>query len=138
ARSPESQDAPPPAWAQHEALLQGFCQHLQHQITIFLVQETKGLFQTFDAMAMTMRDCLTKVTDSNEHATYQLTNALTQEQEHGLNLRHDPYQVQVKALSPHGFPVTIQVAKGDVSELINALPALTGWLTQEGYKPYDT
>src|SRR5215470_9573672 len=119
-------ETPTPAWQQHEALLQGFCQHLQHQITVFLVQETKGLFQTFDAMALTMRDCLAKVTESNEHATYQLANTLAQVQEHGLPLRHDPYVATVSAISQHGFPVTIQVAKQDVSDLISALPALTG------------
>ena len=58
-------------------------------------------------------------------------------QERGVQLRHDPYQVRVQALAPQGFPVVIQVAKEDVSALIGALPALMGWLAQEGYKPVD-
>lgn len=135
--SPDSQDAPTPAWAQHEALLQGFCQHLQHQITVFLVQETKGLFQTFDAMAVTMRDCLAKVTESNEHATYQLANALAQVQEHGLTLRHDPYVASVIAVSQQGYPVRITLAKSETTDLITALPLLLTWLQEQGYKAVE-
>ena len=104
---------------------------------MFLVDETKGVLQAFDAMAVTMRSCLDKVAEQNEHALYQWSDAVLKLHEHGLQLRHDPYQIRVQALSPQGFPVIIQVAKGDAGALVEAVPMLMGWLAQEGYKPVD-
>jgi hypothetical protein len=143
--------APAPEWQQHEALLQGFLGLLQGRLKAWIEDEHKALqtaratcdlehqrlCQALEAVTKLAQQAVTTSQQTNEHAWYSLGDSLKTLQERGMQLRLDPYQATVQALSPHGFPVTIQVAKSDVSELIGALPALTGWLAQEHYKPCE-
>jgi hypothetical protein len=133
--TPNSLDGSTPAWAEHEALLQGFCRHLQQRLETELLSNGTKLMQALDVMSQSMQRWIEGHLQANEHSQYQLSDALLKLQERGVQLRHDPYRADVQALSPQGFPVTIHVAKHEVSELIDALPALCGWLVQEGYKP---
>jgi hypothetical protein len=142
-------DTPTPAWQQHEALLQGFLGLVQGRLQAWIAEEHKALqaaravcdlehqrlCQGLEAVTRLAQHAVTTAQQVNEHAQYSLSDAVLKLQERGVQLHHDPYSADVQALSPQGFPVTIHVAKHEVSELIGALPALTGWLAQEGYKP---
>jgi len=101
--------------------------------------EHQRLCQALEAVTTLAQRAVTTSQQTNEHAQYSLGDAFARLQERGvqLHLRHDPYQVTVHTMSPQGFPIAFHVAKSDVTELIGALPALVGWLAQEGYKPAD-
>jgi hypothetical protein len=138
----ETPPPPTPAWADHEALLHGFCQALQHKLTAFLVDESKGMLKTLDALMAGIQrwtDAVaqyqTAVQQHNMQAQAQWSAALRTLQEQGLQLRHDPYTATVQALAPSGFPVTIQVAKGQAGELCQAIEGLTAWLLDTNYTP---
>jgi hypothetical protein len=132
-------------------LLQGFLGLVQGRLKAWIEEEHKALqsvrgvcdlehqrlCQALEAVTKLAQQAVTTSQQTNEHAWYSLGDSLVKLQERGVQLRHDPYQVRVQALAPQGFPVVIQVAKEDVSALIGALPALMGWLAQEGYKPVD-
>lgn len=133
--APQAPQMPSDTFNAHEALLQGFCQHLQNRLTQFLVEESKGLLRAFESTTLTLRECLERVAQPNEHAQYQLSDALLKLQEHGIALKGDPYRASLEALTPQGFPVTITVAKQQAGELVEALPALVGWMVEQGYKP---
>src|SRR5262249_20407776 len=133
--SASTEDAPTPAWAEHEALLQGFCQQFQKRFEREWLTSGTKLMQALDVMSQSMQRWIEGHLQANEHSQYQLSDALLKLQERGVQLRHDPYTADVTAMSPQGFGIVIHVAKHEVSELIGALPALTGWLAQEGYKP---
>jgi hypothetical protein len=131
---------PTPEWAAHEALLQGFCQALQKKLTAFLVDESQGMLKTLDALMAGIQrwtDAValyqTAVQQHDLQAQSQVHAALRLLQEQGLQLRHDPYTATVQALSPSGFPVTIQVAKGQAGELCQAVENLTAWLADTNY-----
>jgi exodeoxyribonuclease-5 len=134
---PSHQDAPSPVWAQHEALLQGFCQLLQHRVHTILSDEHKGIMDVLGTTLEAVRKWSESFTEQNEHATYQLASTLTQLQERGLALRHDPYVATVSAVSQQGFPVRITLAKNETADLIAALPLLLAWLQEQGYKPVE-
>lgn len=145
------QAPPPPDWQQHEALLQGFLTRLQARLHAWIEDEHKALqsaratcdlehqrlCQSLETVAKLAQHAVTTSQQTNEHAQYSLTDAFARLQDHGVSVRlhPDPYEVRVRGTSPHGYPIEIRVAKADVTELIGALPALTGWLAQEGYKP---
>lgn len=137
--TPATSDAPPAPvsteWAQHEALLSGFLQYLQGKMHAWLMEEHRTLTAGMDTTMAGIRDYAQGVLQGNEHAAYQLSNALLKLQEQGLPLRHDPYVVHVQARSPQGFVVTIDVSKASVDELVTALPVLLGWLTQNQFTP---
>jgi hypothetical protein len=140
---------PPSEWQQHEALLQGFLSLVQGRLKAWMEDEHKALqaqrgvcdlehqrlCQSLEAVTKLAQQAVTTAQQVNEHAWYGLGDSLLKLQERGVQLHHDPYRASVQAMSPHGFLTTIFVAKSDVSELISALPALTGWLDHEGYKP---
>jgi hypothetical protein len=146
-------ETPAPAWQQHESLLQGFLGLVQGRLKAWIEEEHKALqsaratcdlehqrlCQALEAVTTLAQRAVTTSQQTNEHAQYSLADAFARLQERGvsLQLHHDPYQVTVHTMSPQGFPIAIQVAKSDASELISALPALTGWLAQEGYKPHE-
>jgi hypothetical protein len=133
----------------NDPMLQGFLQavyaHLKHQFDDYysdlkarilaIDTEHLRLCATLEQVTRIAKDGIEKASQHNEHAQYQWSDALLKLQEHGLALRHDPYTVRVRAVAPQGYPVDITIAKGNVQELTTALPALVGWLGQEGYKP---
>jgi len=127
--------APEPAWRQHEALLQGFLAHLQQRFDAELVTHATNLMKSVDSMALSVKAWIEAFAGHNEHANYQLADALLKLRESGLQLRHDPYEANVQALSPQGYPVQIRVVKQTTGDLVEALPALMHWLAEAGYKP---
>jgi YspA, cpYpsA-related SLOG family len=129
--------APPPApdWQRHEALLQGFLGHLLHRLDAELISNGKDLLRTIDAMGQSVKTWVEAFSGHSEHAEYQLANMIERLMIHGMQLRQDPYQVEVQALSPQGYTVTLRLAKQTTPDLIESLPALLTWLEQQGYTP---
>jgi|SRR5215471_793214 len=126
------QAIPPPPWGEHEALLQGFLSHLLSRFNTEVLSNSKEVLKTLDAILVSMQAWMV----AREQSPVQLVADLAQVLgTTGLQLRHDPYTATVKALSPEGYAVQIGIAKQDTGELINALPMLTHWLVQSGYKP---
>ena len=129
------QAIPPPPWGEHEALLQGFLGHLLGCIQREVLNESRDILELVKATIRLIDSAASKQADINEHAQYQLSDALTKLQTQGVQLRQDPYTATVKAISPEGFEVQIGIVKQETGDLINALPLLTNWLMQSGYKP---
>lgn len=123
----------PDKYGEHEALLQGFCQHLQAIMHKWMLEEHHTLATGMDATLAGVRDWAKLVFQGNEHAQYSLADALLKIQEGGIALRHDPYNATVQAVSPAGYPVTLHLAKPDAAALVEALPAVVGWLQANGY-----
>jgi hypothetical protein len=114
-------------------MLQGFCQHLQHRIDADVMEHHRGVMQALDAVCHTVKTWMEGIVQQNEHAQYQFSDALLKLQEHGLQLRQDPYQARVRALSPQGYEVTIQMPKPDREALTTALPLLLEWMAEQGW-----
>jgi exodeoxyribonuclease-5 len=119
----------------HEALLQGFCQHLQRHLETNVLEHHKHVMATLDAVCDTVRKWGETALQANEHSQYQLSDALLKVGEQGLALRHDPYTVRVEAMNQAGFAIAIQVAKSDPDELTAALLNLLAWLVENGFSP---
>jgi hypothetical protein len=123
--------------AAHEALLHGFCQALQSQINKWLTQtlldtakheekREEFLKEWIQKTHIAWIDHLSRVTQQNEHAQYQLSEVL------GLN--GPPYQATVQAHSPDGYPVTLTVTKRDTNSLMEDVGKLLPWLKAQGYQ----
>lgn len=117
----------------HEALLHAFMTHLLQRLNAELFADSQEIMKTVGAVIQLVEHTAQHVGQQNEHAQYTLGDALTKLQTDGLALRHEPYQASVQAVSPQGYPITIQVAKAEAADLVQALPALTAWLVGEGY-----
>jgi hypothetical protein len=124
---------PTPEWHAHETLLQGFCQHLLRRLDAEIVGNGKELMRSIDAMCMAMKGWIEGQLQHNEHAHYQLSNALAQLQERGLVVVQNPYHATVQVRSPQGYPVTLQLAKRDAGELLDALQTLLPWLQAQHF-----
>jgi len=123
----------PASFGEHEALLQGFAQHLQAIMHRWMLEEHHTLASGMDATLTGIRDWAKTVFASNEHASYQLSDALLKIQEGGLTLRGEPYKLRVQVVSSQGFPVTIEVMKPDAEQLIAGLEGLLTWLAEAGF-----
>jgi hypothetical protein len=134
----EAGQPPTPEWQQHEALLQGFCQHLLHRLDADLLRNGKQLMRTIDAMGMAMKAWIEKQLAANEHSQYQLSDALRTLQDRGLVVVQNPYQATIQVRSPQGYPVTVQLAKREASELLDALGVLLPWLQGQGYAALES
>jgi hypothetical protein len=99
----------------------------------WMMEEHQGLAAGMDATLAGIRDWAKTIFSANEHAQYQLSDALLKLQEHGLALRHDPYVATVQTTSPQGFPVTLHLAQASADALAAALGALLARLTTGGY-----
>lgn len=119
----------------YEALLQGFCQHLQRRLDNDVMDHHRGVMRALDSVCQTVKSWMEGMAQGNEHAQYQLSDALLKLQQQGLQLRHDPYTVDVQATSPHGYPVTFHIAKSTAPELLAELPDVVAWLANNSYKP---
>jgi hypothetical protein len=129
-------DRPATQVPQNDPLLQGVLQavsgHLKTQFDEYH-SEHLTLCRTLEQIATVVRQSLEKAGQANEHAQYQLSDALLKLQEQGVGLRHDPYTVQVQACTPLGYHVTLTMANSDKGELMQELIALISWLAQQGY-----
>ena len=138
--------APPPSAAPPipplpDALLpmaHGFCQYLQARMHAWLMDEHRQLMTAVDGSLISVREWAREVFQSNEHASYQLANAL----EKGLALtqtvaKAHPYTAVIEARSPNGFPLKFTIEKGTAEDLIDELGRLDGWLVANGYTVAD-
>lgn len=124
---------PTPEFGEHEALLSGFCQALQKRIYDCILDEHKGIMRTMDGALHAMQGVLERLGHGNEHAQYQLSDALAKLQERGVLVVQNPYKAIVHATSPQGFPVALEICKRDAVELTQAIEGLTAWLQTSGY-----
>jgi exodeoxyribonuclease-5 len=134
-RSPAEAPAPPPqGWSEHEALLQGFLGAVQKPLREALLREIKNFGDTADVTFQALRKWVDTAGQAGDHALYQLSNTIEKLQHDGLQLRHDPYMVEVCATSPEGFPVRFTIAKETPGAMLDELPEVLGWLGEHGYK----
>ena len=136
-------DAPAPVasptdatWRAHEALLSGFCQALQGQMSRLLTDEAIRLTKQVDETITRMMEYVKGRLEGNEHAEYSLAAALAEVHATGLTLTQataTPYTAYVDARTPHGFPLRLTIAKATSGELIEELGRLEGWLMANGY-----
>lgn len=123
---------PTPEFNAHEALLHGFCQSLQRRLDGMVIDHTKSVMRSLEAVFEGFQKQAATFATVNEHATYQLSNALEAVSKSGQS---SPYQVTIAAKNPDGFPVELSIAKQDAGELIQALGAVFPWLKDAGYTP---
>jgi hypothetical protein len=126
-------ETPAPAlsaqWREHEALLQGFCARVQ----AWMLDYHRAMVQCIEATLEPVRQCLTQAAAGNEHAQYQLSDALLKIQEHGISVQTAPYTATVHATTPQGYGLDLTIQKAAAPELVDALTALTDWLSQAGF-----
>jgi len=126
---------PGSTFAEHEALLKGFCDYLQKRITTAAIDQYKDGAKAVDDLCSYMKGWADMLLAKMPDATRQLGETFDKLAQHGLKLQHDPYTATVQTVSPEGFPVSITLAKQDTGALISALPILTAWLREHGYTP---
>jgi hypothetical protein len=135
----------------YDALLQGFCAHLltrmqgmADDLATTTQQKVVEHMHNYHAVSMgVQQEVCTAVkawieattAQPNEHAFYSLNQTLTMIQEKGLQLRSDPYSVDIEALAPQGYVCRIHIAKQDAGELVTEINNLMSWLVSQGYKP---
>jgi hypothetical protein len=116
-------------WREHEALLSGFCQQVQR----WMLEYHKSMMQCLEATVEPVRQCLTQAAAGNEHAQYQLSDALLKMQEGGIKVQTTPYVATVHATTPQGYVLDLQMQKTAAPELVEALTALLSWLHEAGF-----
>jgi hypothetical protein len=145
--SPEEPRAPGNESTAYDALLQGFCAHLltrmqgiadnlttttQHKVVEHMHNYhavSMGVQQEVCAAVKAWIEATTA--QPNEHALYSLSNTL----EKGVQLRGDPYAVDIEVLAPQGYVCRIHIAKQEAGELVTEINNLMSWLVSQGYKP---
>jgi len=126
----------PPGFNEHEALLNGFCQHLQARMQNAITEQYKEMNRAFDDSVAVLRQWVDKIVHTNEHANYQMSDALLKLQQGGLQVatQSEPYVAEVKALSKDGYMVTFRCAKLEANSLLDELEAILGYLKSHGYQ----
>jgi hypothetical protein len=140
---PEALEPPPAVGAPaepssvhaYDALLHGFCTALQGKLHAWLLEESTTFDRHLDKMLVFLKDWGEQTGKANEHACYQLSDALAKLCEHGLGSLGAPYQATIQAISPAGFPITLQLAKQDPVALVGALESVHQWLASAQYRP---
>lgn len=116
-------------------LAHGFCQYVQgllgKQLDDAGVKMARSVEQTTNDMATFTKGVLA----SNEHASYQLSDALAKMQEGGLPLLSPPYQAVLRVETSAGYPLSLTITKSTSGALIEELGKVEGWLQANGYKP---
>lgn len=128
----------PDGFRAHEALLQGFCQHLQSRMHSWLMDEHRQLTQGMDVTMSGIRDYALKVLQCNEHAEYQLSDALGKLREDGLQVLGAPYEMSLTVRTPAGIPLTLTIRQRTAAGLLDELTRLEAWLSREGYTASET
>jgi len=124
----------PPLVLQHEALLQGFCTALQERLSHWILDHHKNMERVLDVTYAACKSRLEAIGTQNEHANYQMSDALLKLHEGGLQITHNPYEATIEAVSPQGFPVQLHLVKKDAGGLIEAVQGVTAWLASAGYQ----
>lgn len=133
--TPEMPPPLPAHFGEHEALLQGFCQHLLHRLETQGQEYYRAGSKAIDQVWHTTKEFVESLRGQNEHALYQFSDTLLKMQEQGISLRHDPYTAELRLLSPNGFSVLIRIAKPSQQDLLAELKELTDWCANVGCKP---
>jgi hypothetical protein len=137
-----SSTAPP-----YDALLQGFCAHLltrmqgiADDLATTTQQKVVEHMHNYHAVSMGVQQevCAAvkawieaSTAQPNEHALYSFSHTL----EKGIQLRSDPYAVDIEALAPQGYVCKFRIAKQEAGELVTEIGNIMSWLVSQGYKP---
>lgn len=121
----------------YEALLHGFCQHLQQRLDTGMLEQHKQAMRVLDSVTSAVKDWIEGKCLQSDHASYQLSGILEKLIAQGVQLRQDPYEARVQARSPQGFVVQMQVRKTSGDELVAALPLLLAWMQAQGYQALE-
>lgn len=128
---------PDPAWAQHEVLLQGALQALMGKIQPELFSYMKHAEQGVDDVMQWCRAYMETEKAKVEQAKYLCDQLLTKITTEGLQLRHDPYSVDIKAMSPQGFVVAFSVKQSNAEDLVGETMKILGWLAEKQFSAIE-
>jgi exodeoxyribonuclease V len=125
---------PTAEWLNHEALLQGFMQHFQGKIEPWLRDTCKEAMSCIEDMQGYTKRLVEVDQEKLRQAETALEQRLGTTAPQERQVRHDPYEIHVEALSPQGYPVSITVRKASAEELLVELPDVLGWLAENHYE----
>lgn len=125
--------APPPPTSEQAPIVDATMGLLEGKITDWVNTQSTATMRTLDRVYEHLASCLDKIAVANDHAQYQLANALDRLSAAGITLHGTPYTATVQAMTPQGFPLTLTVHKGSAEELVQALEGLSAWLQAQGY-----
>jgi hypothetical protein len=129
-------DALPERFGEHEALLRAFAQHVLNHVDAALNDSTREANTAVNDLYSYVKSLIQTDQERLRHAETLLDTLTTKALTEGLTLRSTPtQQLTIQTVSPQGFPVSFQLAKASIGELIAELPLATDWLSQHGYKP---
>ena len=124
---------PPPTWQEHQALLQGFLGALMPKMEEHIHQYTRDAMQCIEDMHGFMKQQLAVEKEKIQHTETVLDRLVTQVATQGLQVHQDPYEIMVRAMSPGGFFVAFTLRKATVEAVMDELPAMLAWLTEQRY-----
>ena len=125
------------SFGEHEALLHGFCQHLQKRLDASVMDQHKQAMRVLDSVTTAVKDWIEGKCLQSDHASYQLSGLLEKLMAQGVQVRHDPYQASVQALSPQGFVVQLHLRASTTGAVVEELPQMLGWMKEQGYQPVE-
>ena len=111
-------------------LANGFCQYLQGRMHTFMTEEANRLIRGTNDTLVAMRDTAQGALQASGTAQDALTDVLATVAQ-GLTV--NPYKATMKAVSPAGYLVSIEIVKTDPGELIESVEALHGVLKDMQY-----
>ena len=114
-------------------LAHGFCQYLQAQFGAKLHETAIRMTKDVDLVMSEMAQFTKGVLSCNEHAEYQLSEAIRTLCDKGLPLHHAPYEMTLQVYTPAGLPLTLTVRKTTPAELLDELTRLETWLEMNSY-----
>jgi|SRR4029077_8318193 hypothetical protein len=120
-------------FGEHEALLHGFCVHLQGRLEQHMRQYAKDALGCIEEMHAYLKRDLDIKKEKIWHAETALDQLMAKVVTDGVQVRQDPYHLVVQATSPEGYGITIQIAKPDASALLAEVPQVLGWLASNHY-----
>lgn len=106
---------------------------LEGKITDWVSSQSTATMKVLDQVYGHVAACLDKIAVANDHAQYQLANALDRLSASGVQVCGTPYTATLQALTPQGFPLTLTMQKRSADELVDALEGLRHWLHAQGY-----
>jgi hypothetical protein len=131
--SPDTPGASKATWAEHEAQIHGFLEHLQAELRKGLVHEAAVLDQHQDKLLAFLKDWVGTTAATNEHAQYQLSSTLDAVAKNGLPVLSPPCQATVHATTPQGFPVTVTCAQLTTAGALTELSNVVVWLQENNF-----
>ena len=86
-----------------------------------------------DAMFARVAEVVEKSAQHNEHATYQLANALEALAQQGLQTQA-PNEATLQFCTTEGFPASLTLRRRETADLMTALSKASAWLLSKGYR----